>query len=157
MINSLKYIILVILFIILVFSVTVSTLFIKYETKGNFVFSKNYSYIKYSNVSYDNDDIVVKMNEEDNYIHVSIPSLEKNATISLDMVNIGNEEVVLDNYSITNIDTELNKDNININVTINKDDVIKGGTTKKIIINVSNNNKESGYLNFNVNCSYKES
>ena len=46
-----KYIIIVILFIALVISITVSTLYIKYEIKGEFNYNRNYYEITYSNIS----------------------------------------------------------------------------------------------------------
>jgi len=152
-----KYIILVLLFIALVISVTVSTLYIKYEIKGKFNYTKNYYELKYSNIAMDNDDITVKLNENNNSIHIDIPSLEKKATIKVDISNIGNSNVILDNYQIMNVDTSLNKDNVSINTSLVKDEVIKGGYSKKLIIDVINNGKSKGYYNFNVDMIFKES
>ena len=64
--NSLKYVLLIVLFIALVISVTVSTLYIKYEIKGEFKYNRQYYDIKYSNVFMDNDDIIVKVDENNN-------------------------------------------------------------------------------------------
>ena len=152
-----KYVIIVLLFIALVISVTVSTLYIKYEIKGDFNYSKNYYEIKYSNIEMGNDDIVVKINEENNTIHIDIPELDRTATISVDITNIGSSNVILDSYQILNIDTSLNKDNVIITTSLNKDEVIKGGYSKKLIINVKNNNKGKGYYNFNIDATFKES
>ena len=124
--NSLKYVLLIVLFIALVISVTVSTLYIKYEIKGEFKYNRQYYDIKYSNVFMDNDDIIVKVDENNNSIHIDIPELEKENTISV----------------VTSLE---------------KDDILKGGNSKKIIINIKNNNKEKGHFNFNINYIFKES
>ena len=155
--NSLKYVLLIIFFIALVISVTVSTLYIKYEIKGEFKYNRRYYDIKYSNVFMDNDDIIVKVDENNNSIHIDIPELEKENTISVDVSNIGNSDIVVDSYSITNVDTSLNKDNISVVTSLEKDDVLKGGNSEKIIINIKNNNKEKGHFNFNINYIFKES
>ena len=41
--------------------------------------------------------------------------------------------------------------------SLEKDDVLKGGNSEKIIINIKNNNKEKGHFNFNINYIFKES
>ena len=152
-----KYIIIVLLFIALVISVTVSTLYIKYEIKGEFDYHKNYYEIKYSNISMDDGDIVVKLNENNTSIHIDIPELKEEANISIDINNIGSSDITLDSYQIINIDTSLNKDNVVVTTSLNKDEIIKGGYSKKLIINVKNNNKGSGYYNFNIDALFKES
>jgi hypothetical protein len=144
------------LFIALVISVTVSTLYIKYEIKGDFVFTKNYSLIKYSNIIMD-DDIIVKLDEINNSIYVNIPSLKKETNISVDVNNIGNEDIVISNYQILNVDTSLNKDNVIITTSLKQDEVIKGGSSKKLLIKITNNNKNDGHYNFSINTIYKES
>ena len=155
--TGLKYFVLVILFIALVISITVSTLYIKYEINGEFNYDTNYYDIKYSNVSMDNDDIIVKVDENNNSIHVDIPNLEKEASISLDVTNIGSKDIILDSYEIINVDTALDKNNIEITSTLDREDVLNGGYSKKIIISIKNNNKESGKFNFNINYIFKES
>ncbi len=152
-----RYIVLVLLFIALVISVTVSTLYIKYEIKGDFNYTRNYSELKYSNIVMDNDNITVKMNDNNSSIHIDIPELDKEATISIDINNIGSSSVILDSYQIINIDTSLNKDNVIVDTSLVKDEVIKGGYSKKLIINVKNNNKGKGYYNFNIDTIFKES
>ena len=152
-----KYVIIVLLFIALVITVTVSTLYIKYEIKGEFDYSKNYYEMKYSNIEMDNDDIVVKINESNNSIHVDIPELNKESIISIDLTNIGSDSAILDSYQVLNIDTSLNKDNVIVTTSLLKDEVIKGGYSKKLIIKVKNNNKAKGYYNFNIDMMFKES
>ena len=155
--TGLKYFVLVILFIALVISITVSTLYIKYEVKGEFNYNTSYYDIKYSNVSMDNNDIMVKVDEKNNSIHVDIPNLEKESTISLDVTNIGSKDITLDSYEIINIDTTLDKNNIEITSTLDREDILIGGHSKKMIVNIKNNNKESGKFNFNINYIFKES
>ncbi len=155
--GSLKYIFLIILFIVLVISITVSNLFIKYETNGNFNYNSKYSMVKYSNVSMSNNHTLVKIDEKNNSIHINIPTLKKEEVISFDITNIGNKDIIFDNYSITNIDSIVNTDNVVINTSIKNGELIKGGNSKKVVINIINNNKNSGYYNFNINCLFKES
>ena len=153
--NGLKYFILIMLFVIMALSITISTLYIKYEIKGKFNYIKNYYEIKYSNVIMDNDNITVKVDEKNNSIHVDIPELIKENTICIDITNLGSSDIVVDSYSIMNIDTSLNKDNISVTTSLNIDDEIKGGYSKKIIVNIKNNNKDKGYYNFNINYMFK--
>ncbi len=56
-----KYILLTVLFIILVASITVSILFNKYKEQGNFNLSRKKFEVVFSNVLVDNDNIKVKL------------------------------------------------------------------------------------------------
>lgn len=157
-----KYIILVLLFIVLVASITFTYLYIHYKDQGTGEFIKRYSEIKYSNINVNNEsDLSVKLNETDNSFHIEIPSLSYNEIkeFNIDVTNIGNIDVVSDNYQITNVVSNVSDKDIIITSTLNKDDVIKGGESKKIIVRVryiGKNTEIIPYYNFNINYSFKE-
>lgn len=155
--KSLKYILLIFLIIVLAICVTISIQYIKYGIKGELNYNNSYYEIKYSNVSMDNEEITVKIDEKNNSIHIEVPQLDRENNITLDLTNIGSKDIVVDNYMITNIDTLLDQDNVVVSISLVEGEIIKGGSSKKIIVNIKNNNKTKGYYNFNVDYIFKES
>ena len=78
---------------------------------------------------------------------------DKSATISLDVINIGNISVYVDNYSITNVNTNARSTDFDIDVSLKKGELIKGGESKKVFVKVKykGNNSDDVFYNFNVN------
>ena len=155
--NSLKYIVLVLLIVLLVASITVSTLVIKYESNGDFSLIKQYKEIHFSNITM-NKDISIKINENDTSIHVEIPNFDSEVEFSVDMSNIGNQDAILKNFSYTNIMTNLDQNNIEITPSLKEGDSIRGGEIRRLNVVVKYNGKipSESYLNFNINYLFGE-
>ena len=155
--NGLKYILLVLLIILLVASITISTLVIKYETNGDFSLVKQYKEIHFSNIIMDKD-ISIKINEEDTSIHIEIPKFDSEVEFSIDLRNIGNQDTKLKNFSYTNIVTNLDQNNIVITPSLKEGDIIKGGEIRRLNVLVKYNGKipSESYLNFNINYLFEE-
>ncbi len=151
-----KYILLVLIFIVIVVGITFSFLFIRYDEKGSVEVIKKYYDVMFINTMIeDNKKTSIKLNNNDDSIHISIPNLneEKLTTFSVDAINIGNIDTYVDNYSISNVDTNANINDVQIEVSLNKDELIKGGESKKINVKVkyNGNSEEKIYYNFNIN------
>ena len=151
--NSLKYILLILLVIMMVLSITLSTLYIKYDSKGEFNLIKQYSDIHFNNINLTNG-VSVKLNEESSSIRVNISPLEKEAEFTVDIVNTGNKDVILKNFSYTNIVTNLDQDNIIIDSSLREGSVIRGGEIKKLKIVVNNSGKTVSDSEYNFNINY---
>ena len=152
-----KYILLTVLFIILVASITVSILFNKYKEQGTFNLSRKKFEVVFSNVLVDNDNIKVKLDNNNKSIRIKTDNIGKEEVVSLDIKNIANIDAIIKNYSISNVDTNSKNDNVVVKVSTNNGDVIKKGETKKLIISINNNSKDKNiYYNFNVNYLFEE-
>ena len=153
----LKYIILIVLFILLVVSITVSILFTKYKVQGVFSLSRKRFEIVFTNVLVNDDNIKVKLDNSNKSIHINAEDLKKQEEVSLDIKNIANIDAIIKNYSISNVDTNSNNDNVTVKVSTENGDIIKKGETKKLIITINNNSKDKGiYYNFNINYLFEE-
>ena len=138
--GKISTIIFICVFIVCVISVTVSRLFIKYETGGSGLINKGYYDIVFSNPTVNsNDDTIIKINSDDDYIHIEMPNLNnyrEEKTFSVDATNIGNIDTKVESMFFSNIDTNINERDLKIDVNFNKDDEIKGSESKKIYITI---------------------
>ena len=159
--KAFKYIILLLLVIILVVCITYSHLNLHYSEKGNISINNNYYDIIFGNTMIDNDDVKVKINNDEDYIHIQAKDIVKykEITLSLDVKNIGNKDAYLDSFSYSNVDSNVNLDNVEITSSLLKDTTIKGGESKKLVVKIKYNGKEKiedSYYNFNINYTFNE-
>lgn len=156
------YITIVFLFILAVFCVTVSYLIINVKFSGAATIHKNYSGIVFNNtyMEYDSN-CSIKMNDEEKFIHINIPNLneiQSNNSFLVDITNIGNIDKQV-YTSITNYSSNVDEDNILIDLILDNGSIIKGGETKRVRINVKYlNEKKSNEipkLSFNVNFNFE--
>jgi hypothetical protein len=159
--DRIKYISLIAVFIILVFSITITNLLLKYDDTGSFVSNKEYYEIRFSNVRVNYDiDTIIKVNNEDNSLHFELSNLNdyvEEKTFYIDVTNLGNKSAYVTNMYLTNIDTNEKSDKIDIYTSINNGDRINGGEQKLLIVRVKYNSKESKdikYYNFNINYNF---
>lgn len=150
--KSIKYILFIVVFIVFVVSITISTLFTKYSDQGKFIVSRKNFNIVFSNIIVNNDNVKVKVDNNTKSIHIEVLELDSEE-ISIDIKNIANIDGIIKNYSITNVDTNVNnKEDIDINVSLPNDVIIKSGESKKLNINIKNNTKSKEiYYKFNIN------
>ncbi len=154
-------IVLVVLFIILALFSTFTFLIISKKETGNVKFIKKYYDIMFVNAQTLNDSSI-KVNNEEDYIHIEIPNLNefnKEILLSIDAVNIGNIDTYVKNFSISNIDTNLKDNDVNISLSLDRNEIIKKSEYKKINIKITYNNSnkiENPYYNFNINYVFDE-
>lgn len=150
-----KYTILIFSFVMLVCVATITHLFIYYEKDGNVLVNKKYYDIVYSNLNIDYDtSMSVKINENNDTIKVSIPNLnefKKSESFSLDVKNIGNIDASISEANIMNIDTNVPKSKVNVDISLLESNVIKGSESKKLNVTITylgDNTIENPYFNF---------
>ena len=155
-----QYFILLLVFIVLIFSITFVYVYIHYREQGSIEVVKKYSEIIITNVKIDYDsDMSAKI--DGSSIHVDIPNLSNKNDIefSFDVTNIGNIDVKSENYVITNVVNNIDDNNIKITSSLKGGEIIKGGESKKVIIKIEYNGKDKindAFYNFNVNYQFNE-
>ena len=154
--NIHNYIAIIILFIVLVFSITITHLYINYSETGTIDTVKKYYDVMFVNTLMEYEtEMSVKANSENDSIHIEIPNLleRKEFDIYVDATNIGNIDTIVDNYSISNIVSNVDSSNVSISSSLIKDELLKGSESKRIIIKVKYNGKDKvaqPYINFNI-------
>ena len=154
--KSIKYIILIVVFIAFVVSITASTLFTKYSEQGVFnVKRKNFD-IVFSNIIVNSDKAKVKIDNTNKSIHIEVNNLEEE-NISVDVINIANIDGIVKNYSLSNIDTNASIDGVDVSVSLDREDIISSGESRKLNINIKNKSKSKDiYYRFNINYLFEE-
>ena len=115
--------------------------------KGKVQIEKKYSNIVYelkdSDLSLNNNLICIRMNNVKNELY-------------FDIYNTGNKDITIYNTNIKYVSTNMEKDKLNIKLSADKDDVIKGGEVKRVVININYDDsiKEDDYLNFDIKYSF---
>ena len=161
--DGIKYILLIIVFIVFVCSITITNLFIKYDETGSFSLKKEYYEIRFNDTRINYDiDAKVKINNDSNSLHFELSNLNDyidEKTFYVYVTNLGNKDVYVTNMYLSNIDTNADADKVDVYTSINNGDKILGGEQKKLVIKIKYNSKESKdikYYNFNVNYDYGE-
>ena len=159
--DKIKYISLIAVFIIFVFSITITNLLLKYDETGSFVSNKEYYEVRFNNVKIDYDiDTKIKVNNDNNSIHFEIANLNdfiEEKTFFIDVTNLGNKDAYVTNMYLSNIDTNETNDKVDVYVSVKNGDILKGGEQQRLIVKVKYNSKEYKnikYYNFNINYSF---
>ena len=157
------YALIILLFSILVLSLALYYLFNGFSIRGDANIIKKYYDIKLNNVSVDYEtDMTVKLDNENSTIQVKVPDLnqfKKTNSFSIDLTNIGNIDAKITEIRIENIFANIDTKNVNINLSLDKEDVIKGGETKKLNIEITYNGKdkiEQPYYEFSIKYVFDE-
>ena len=96
----------------------------------------------------------VKINEDNDTIKVNIPNLnefKKSESFSLDVKNIGNIDASISEANIMNIDTNVPKSKVKVDVSLLESNVIKGSESKKLNVTITylgDNTALNPYYNF---------
>lgn len=161
--EKITYALIILLFSILVLSLALYYLFNGFSIRGDANIIKKYYDIKLNNVSVDYEtDMTVKLDNENSTIQVKVPDLnqfKKTNSFSIDLTNIGNIDAKITNIRIENIFANIDTKNVNINLSLDKEDVIKGGETKKLNIEITYNGKdkiEQPYYEFSIKYVFDE-
>ncbi|MDY6071441.1 MAG: hypothetical protein SPI44_00960 [Bacilli bacterium] len=161
--EKITYALIILLFSILVLSLALYYLFNGFSIRGDANIIKKYYDIKLNNVSVDYEtDMTVKLDNENSTIQVKVPDLnqfKKTNSFSIDLTNIGNIDAKITEIRIENIFANIDTKNVNINLSLDKEDVIKGGETKKLNIEITYNGKdriEQPYYEFSIKYVFDE-
>jgi hypothetical protein len=161
--EKITYALIILLFSILVLSLALYYLFNGFSIRGDANIIKKYYDIKLNNVSVDYEtDMTVKLDNENSTIQVKVPDLnqfKKTNSFSIDLTNIGNIDAKITDIRIENIFANIDTKNVNINLSLDKEDVIKGGETKKLNIEITYNGKdkiEQPYYEFSIKYVFDE-
>ena len=151
------------LIVVLVFSVTITYLVIQKSMSGTGIVETDYYDILFTNTSMDfNSKMEVSINDEEDKISIKIPDvnefLEENS-FTIDVRNIGNIDAYVDRMFLSNIDSNVETEMFNVDISLIKNDVIKGSESKKLKISITYKGdklEEVGYFNFDINYKFNE-
>ena len=158
-----NYILSILFLIIFIFVITYSYLNNNFSQKGNIDYKKKYYDIVYNNVTIDYDTTMkVKLDSENDTIKVRVNDLnefKKANSFSIDLTNIGSINAKIKNIRILNIQSNVELQDVNIDISTAKDDIINGGETIKLIICIKYNGKkiiENPYYFFDIKYDFDE-
>lgn len=158
-----NYILSILFLIIFIFVITYSYLNTNFSQKGNIDYKKKYYDIVYNNVTIDYDTTMkVKLDSENDTIKVRVNDLnefKKANSFSIDLTNIGSINAKIKNIRILNIQSNVELQDVNIDISTAKDDIINGGETIKLIICIKYNGKkiiENPYYFFDIKYDFDE-
>ncbi len=161
--EKITYALIILLFSILVLSLALYYLFNGFSIRGDANIIKKYYDIKLNNVSIDYEtDMTIKLDNENGTIQVKVPDLnkfKKTNSFSIDLTNIGNIDAKIIDIRIENIFANIDTKNVNINLSLDKEDIIKGGETKKLNVEITYNGKdkiEQPYYEFSIKYVFDE-
>jgi predicted transport protein len=151
------------LIVVLVFSITITYIVVQKTENGTGTIKTKYYDIFFSNPIIDFDSkMEVKVNNEKKKISLNIPDLnefkEPNSFL-IDVKNIGNLDAYVDNMFLNNIKSNIETENINIDISLVKDEIIKGSESKRLIITIKYKEQEieeTPYLNIDINYKFGE-
>jgi hypothetical protein len=161
--NNFIFIMLFLLIVVLVFSVSITYFVIQKSMTGTGIVETSYYDILFTNTTIDFDSkIEVKINDEEDKISIKVPDvnefLEENS-FTIDVKNIGNIDAYVDSMFLSNIDSNIETENFNIDISLVRDDVIKGSESKKLRISITYKGEkleEESYFNFDINYKFNE-
>ena len=151
------------LIVVLVFSVSITYIVIEKDETGAGTIKTKYYDIMFTNASIDfNSKMEIKIDDAKDKISINIPDLnefKESNSFSIDVKNIGNIDAYVENVNLTNIKTNTNTEDINIDMTLRKEDIIKGSESKKLILTITykgKNTEEIPQISFDINYKFNE-
>ena len=151
------------LIVVLVFSVSITYIVIEKDETGAGTIKTKYYDIMFTNTSIDFDSkMEIKIDDAKDKISINIPDLnefKESNSFSIDVKNIGNIDAYVENVSLTNIKTNIETENINIDMSLTKEDIIKGSESKKLILTITykgKNTEEIPQISFDINYKFNE-
>ena len=151
------------LIVVLVFSISITYIVIEKDETGAGTIKTKYYDIMFTNTSIDFDSkMEIKIDDAKDKISINIPDLnefKESNSFSVDVRNIGNIDAYVENVNLTNIKTNTNTEDINIDMTLRKEDIIKGSESKKLILTITykgKNTEEIPQISFDINYKFNE-
>lgn len=151
------------LIVVLVFSISITYIVIEKDETGAGTIKTEYYDIMFTNASIDFESkMEIKIDDAKDKISINIPDLnefKESNSFSIDVRNIGNIDAYVENINLTNIKTNIETENINIDMSLVKEDVIKGSESKKLIFTITykeQNTEETPQISFDINYKFNE-
>lgn len=151
------------LIVVLVFSVSITYIVIEKDETGAGTIKTKYYDIMFTNASIDFDSkMEIKIDDAKDKISINIPDLnefKESNSFSIDVKNIGNIDAYVENVNLTNIKTNIETENINIDMSLIKEDIIKGSESKKLILTITYKGQvieETPQISFDINYKFNE-
>lgn len=151
------------LIVVLVFSVSITYIVIEKDETGAGTIKTKYYDIMFTNASIDFDSkMEIKIDDAKDKISINIPDLnefKESNSFSIDVKNIGNIDAYVENVNLTNIKTNIETKNINIDMSLIKEDIIKGSESKKLILTITYKGQiieETPQISFDINYKFNE-
>lgn len=161
--NKFVYFMIFLLIVVLVFSVTITYIVVQKEETGIGNISTSYYDILFTNTTIDFESkMEVKIDDTKDKISINIPDLnefKQSNSFTIDVKNIGNIDAYVDNMFLGNLKSNVETENINIDISLIKDDVLKGAESKKLIITITYKEQvieETPYFSFDINYKFSE-
>ena len=161
--NKTMYFMLYFFVSILIVVITATYIIIYKDDSGTGTIATDYYDIMFTNTMIDFDsEIEVNIDDKKNKISINIPDLReyKNAnSFSIDVKNIGNIDAYVEKMQINNILSDIETSDINIDISLIKNDVIKGSETKKLLISIEYIGEElieKAKFSFDINYKFAE-
>lgn len=161
--NKFVYFMIFLLIVVLVFSVTITYIVVQKEETGIGNISTSYYDILFINTTIDFESkMEVKIDDTKDKISINIPDLnefKQSNSFTIDVKNIGNIDAYVDNMFLGNLNSNVETENINIDISLMKDDVLKGAESKKLIITITYKGQaieETPYFSFDINYKFNE-
>lgn len=155
--KKLLYLVLILLTVLLVFLLTYNYLFNNYDTTGKINIIKEYNELIISDARINFDSTTkIKINNEKKTLNIEIPNLndyKENKTLTVELINIGNKQMILKEAKIEDITSNAMIENILLETNINNYTIIEPGETKLISIDIKYINKtnmENPNYNFDI-------
>ena len=151
------------LIVVLVFSISITYIVIEKDETGAGTIKTKYYDIMFTNASIDFDSkMEIKIDDAKDKISINIPDLnefKESNSFSIDVKNIGNIDAYVENVNLTNIKTNIETENINIDMSLIKEDIIKGSESKKLIFTITYKGQiieETPQISFDINYKFNE-
>lgn len=155
--------IILIIIIASVASIIIGYFIVNITNKGESNFESNYYDIKLTNATIDFDTKTsIKINDDTQSVALDIPDLYKyknTNSFNIDLVNIGTLDTKLLKYQISKIKTNIDKELVDIELSIKKGDKLLGGERKKLQISITYNgdsDSEEMYYSCEIGFTFKE-
>lgn len=163
--NKFVYIMCFLLILTLFVSLTITYFVVEKNNQGVSNISNEYFDIVFSNPIIDFDTMMkVSVDDNNDKISVKIPDLNEfsmSNSFSIDVKNIGTLDAYVDRMFIDGLDSNINTSDVNIDISLVDDEIIKGAESSKLIITITYYGKnistsEAPYMNFDLNYAFKE-
>ena len=163
--GKLIYIMSFLLIVTIFVSLRITYVVVEKNNEGISEFSNEYFDIIFSDPIIDfNTDMKVSVDKNKDVIKIDIPNLNefnKSNSFSIDAKNIGNLDAYVDKFYLSNLVSNIETTNFNIDISLVEDEIIRGSETKKIFITLTYYGKEistseAPFISFDLNYLFKE-
>lgn len=148
---------LILVFCLLVFQITITFITLESKTKGNVIAKENYSKLLFTNITMNNKTTSnISIDEKNNIIKINIENLndfKEENYFTIDLVNIGNEKLLITNYEIRNINS-FEADKVDINVSLNDNTQLEAKEKIRLKINIKYNGNSAANNFYSVNIKF---